>query len=148
MCWSSRVQEKFKIPNPKQIRNPKIRNPKPGASGKHRESHGVLKASERGYRTSGCPTRLGFGTNAPPLPRVHRLGFPDFEFVWNCRGRDTGCPAPPSQIPACGFLAPGSSPHLALAYATRSGKTPEFSMSSRLWPAGRCVSIVPSSLRC
>ena len=29
------------------------------------------------------------------------------------RGRDAGCPAPPSQIPACSFLAPGSSRQLA-----------------------------------
>ena len=30
-----------------------------------------------------------------------------------CRGRDAGCPAPPSQIPACSFPAPGSSPERA-----------------------------------
>ena len=30
------------------------------------------------------------------------------------RGRDAGCPAPPAQIPAGGFPAPGSSPQLAL----------------------------------
>src|SRR5206468_9338646 len=31
------------------------------------------------------------------------------------RGRDAGCPAPPAQIPAGGFSAPGSSPSLAHA---------------------------------
>ena len=31
------------------------------------------------------------------------------------RGRDAGCPAPPAQIPACGFPAPGSSVTLASA---------------------------------
>jgi len=35
----------------------------------------------------------------------------------NCRGRDADCPAPPSQIPAGGFPAPGSSSQLALACA-------------------------------
>ena len=34
-----------------------------------------------------------------------------------CRGRDVGCPTPPSQIPAGGFPAPGSSSQLALACA-------------------------------
>ena len=43
---------------------------------------------------------------APLLPPLH--------FV-TCRGRDTGCPAPPSQIPACSIPAPGSSDQLALA---------------------------------
>ncbi len=33
------------------------------------------------------------------------------------RGRDAGCPAPPAQIPAGGFPAPGSSNQLALACA-------------------------------
>jgi len=32
-----------------------------------------------------------------------------------CRGRDTGCPVPPSQVPAGGIPAPGSSIQLALA---------------------------------
>ena len=36
-----------------------------------------------------------------------------------CRGRDASCPAPPSQIPASGIPAPGSSGQLALAYASR-----------------------------
>jgi len=26
----------------------------------------------------------------------------------NCRDRETGCPFPPAQIPACGITAPGS----------------------------------------
>ena len=34
-----------------------------------------------------------------------------------CRGRDVGCPTPPSQIPAGRFLEPGSSGQLALACA-------------------------------
>jgi hypothetical protein len=33
-----------------------------------------------------------------------------------CRGRDTGCPVPPSQIPAGGIPAPGSSDQLARAW--------------------------------
>jgi len=44
----------------------------------------------------------------PPFPCPH------------CRGRDTGCPVPPSQIPAGDFLAPGSSDQLALACARRN----------------------------
>ncbi len=35
-----------------------------------------------------------------------------------CRGRDAGYPAPPAQIPASGFPAPGSSDQLALACAS------------------------------
>ena len=35
------------------------------------------------------------------------------KFEQKYRGRDAGCPAPPSQIPACVFLAPGSSRQLA-----------------------------------
>jgi len=34
--------------------------------------------------------------------------------IWD-RGRDAGCPAPPAQIPAGGFPAPGSSSSLAHA---------------------------------
>ena len=36
-----------------------------------------------------------------------------------CRGGDAGCPAPPSQIPAGGIPAPGSSCQFAHAYAHR-----------------------------
>ena len=36
-----------------------------------------------------------------------------------CRGRDTGYTVPPSQIPAGGIPAPGSSSQLALAFARR-----------------------------
>src|SRR5438034_8869229 len=35
------------------------------------------------------------------------------------RGRDAGCPAPPAQIPAGGFPAPGSSERLTHARAAR-----------------------------
>jgi hypothetical protein len=35
------------------------------------------------------------------------------------RGRDTGYPVPPAQIPACGFPAPGSSKMLASAISRR-----------------------------
>ena len=38
-------------------------------------------------------------------------------FSVSCRGRDAGCPTPPSQIPAGGIPAPGSSSQLALAFA-------------------------------
>ncbi len=37
-----------------------------------------------------------------------------------CRGRGAGYPAPPAQIPAGGFPAPGSSSQLALAHYFRS----------------------------
>src|SRR5438552_4206076 len=41
------------------------------------------------------------------------------EHIWlqGDRGRDAGCPAPPSQIPAGGFPAPGSSRRLSHARA-------------------------------
>jgi len=69
-----------------------------------------------------CPFRAGDGLFWPssqgvalgyrviaPLARV-TLGA-------GCRGRDTGCPAPPSQIPAGGFPAPGSSTwHVVFAH--------------------------------
>src|SRR6266567_3867405 len=42
--------------------------------------------------------------------------------VGGCRGRDTGCPAPPSQIPAGGIPAPGSSGQLALAFAAGTAR--------------------------
>jgi len=61
-----------------------------------------------------------------------------------CRGRDTGCPVPPSQIPAGGFPAPGSSGQLALAYAiehVRGALWQGTGMPSRLWPAGRFASV-------
>src|SRR2546425_12506018 len=38
---------------------------------------------------------------------------------WRNRGRDAGGPAPPAQIPAGGFPAPGSSPPLASRTARR-----------------------------
>ena len=36
-----------------------------------------------------------------------------FHFAPRNRGRDTSCPMPPAQIPACGIPAPGSSDELA-----------------------------------
>ena len=39
-----------------------------------------------------------------------------------CRGRDAGYPAPPAQIPAGGFPAPGSSNQLAFAYAKEESR--------------------------
>jgi hypothetical protein len=48
-----------------------------------------------------------------------------------CRDRDAGCPAPPSQIPASGIPAPGSSSQLALAYASRLA--PGCRKSSNRW---------------
>src|SRR5438093_857552 len=48
------------------------------------------------------------------------------------RGKDAGRPAPPAQIPACGFSAPGSSPPLTHARPP----TP----TCWLWPAGRLIS--------
>ncbi len=74
------------IRNPKSQTNSKPPNSKSQTRSKReapRKSWSLESASERGYRTSGCPTRLGFGTKAPPLPRVHRLEFGDFEFVWD-----------------------------------------------------------------
>jgi hypothetical protein len=38
---------------------------------------------------------------------LHSLLFAGFYRRFR-RGRDTGCPAPPAQIPACGTTAPGS----------------------------------------
>ena len=49
-----------------------------------------------------------------PLARAWSL---DILATWS-RGRDAGFPAPPAQIPAGGFPAPGSSNQLALAYAS------------------------------
>ena len=43
-------------------------------------------------------------TYLPSSPDTDGDGIPD-----ECRGRDTGCPVPPSQIPACDLPAPGSS---------------------------------------
>jgi hypothetical protein len=48
-----------------------------------------------------CPSRKN-------IHRQSRRSVPDFSFQL-CRGRDAGCPAPPSQIPAGGIPAPGSS---------------------------------------
>jgi len=42
-------------------------------------------------------------TSRPPLSLQSTVQSP------TCRGRDTGRPVPPSQIPACSFPAPGSS---------------------------------------
>jgi hypothetical protein len=62
--------------------------------------------------------RLMVGSN--PLTVTYRAT--PYLYEWDgdvpvCRGRDVGCPTPPSQIPAGGFPAPGSSSQLALAYA-------------------------------
>src|SRR5436309_14035678 len=54
-----------------------------------------------------------FPVSTPALGKV-RFVLPTSVF---CRGRDAGCPTPPSQIPAGGIPAPGSSSQLALAFA-------------------------------
>ena len=48
---------------------------------------------------------------------VHMSGSATLTVLAERRGRDVSCPTPPSQIPAGGFPAPGSSSQLALAYA-------------------------------
>jgi hypothetical protein len=56
---------------------------------------------------------IGTAYQGQPLVSQQRC----FLQVQVCRGRDVGCPTPPSQIPAGGFPAPGSSSQLALACA-------------------------------
>ena len=48
------------------------------------------------------------------------------------QGRDVGCPTPPSQIPACGITAPGSS-------GMRAGGTSI--MIGELWVDGLCYDV-------
>jgi hypothetical protein len=50
-----------------------------------------------------------------------------------CRGRDAGCPPPPSQIPACSIPAPGSSKTHLYALADRS-----------CWPYRPCARACPT----
>src|SRR6266567_6047560 len=61
-----------------------------------------------------CPAKRVY---AFPLNNLHSVM--DWRWARRDRGRDAGCPAPPSQIPAGGFPAPGSSEHLTHARAAR-----------------------------
>ena len=65
----------------------------------------ILAAEEHQFPSVGDGTDHRYRSSSPPRPI--------------CRGRDAGCPAPPSQIPAGGIPAPGSSSQLALAFARR-----------------------------
>jgi hypothetical protein len=51
-----------------------------------------------------CPAESAKGLAQSKICRM-ALAF----CLLTCRGRDAGCPAPPSQIPACSIPAPGSS---------------------------------------
>ena len=85
-----------------------------------------------GVASGWLPGAYRLATNTPQGGlRVASGGFVSDFIILHCRGRDASCPAPPSQIPAGGFPAPGSSSQLALACASRL--TPGRRQSSNRW---------------
>ena len=112
---SSRTSSAGRFPPPKRLR-PRARSP-----GRPRKDPGERAPvpgvePEAGPRLPlRCLKALSYeqhygvrsGLSSPHLTRATKT-ISHFCFLF-CRGRVAGCPAPPSQIPAGGFSAPGSS---------------------------------------